>query len=95
MLILRQRSFGRKEQIGKFLKESPVMPATALGLSATSVYLSATRNRQLKDQNQKQLKALENLTKSLNKVDKTISSTSNEVLGEVVNNKKSKYSIFK
>lgn len=94
MLILRQRSFGRKEQIGKFLKESPVMPATALGLSATSVYLSATRNRQLKDQNQKQLEALKDLTRSLNKVDRTISSASNDNLEEAVKNKKRKYSIF-
>lgn len=94
MLILRQRSFGRKEQIGKFLKESPVMPATALGLSATSVYLSATRNKQLKEQNQKQLEALKDLTRSLNKVDRTISSASNDNLEEVVKNKKRKYSIF-
>lgn len=94
MLILRQRSFGRKEQIGKFLKESPVMPATALGLSATSVYLSATRNKQLKEQNQKQLEALKDLTRSLNKVDRTISSASNDNLEEAVKNKKRKYSIF-
>lgn len=94
MLILRQRSFGRKEQIGKFLKESPVMPATALGLSATSVYLSATRNRQLKDQDQKQLEALKDLIRSLNKVDRTISSASNDNIEEVVKNKKRKYSIF-
>lgn len=94
MLILRQRSFGRKEQIGKFLKESPVMPATALGLSATSVYLSATRNKQLKEQNQKQLEALKDLTRSLNKVDRTISSASNDNIEEVVKNKKRKYSIF-
>lgn len=94
MLILRQRSFGRKEQIGKFLKESPVMPATALGLSATSVYLSATRNKQLKEQNQKQLEALKDLTRSLNKVDRTISSASNDNIEEAVKNKKRKYSIF-
>lgn len=94
MLILRQRSFGKKEQIGKFLKESPVMPATALGLSATSVYLSATRNKRLKEQNQKQLEALKDLTRSLNKVDRTISSASNDNLEEAAKNKKRKYSIF-
>ena len=51
-------------------------------------------NKQLKEQNQKQLEALKNLTRSLNKVDRTISSASNDNLEEAAKNKKRKYSIF-
>lgn len=78
MIILRQNNFSifkRKSAIQKFgeaFKESPLVPAASIGLSTTGVYLSARRNKQMKEQNQKQLEAMEHLTKSLGRVNRTM-----------------------
>ena len=72
MIILRRCSknfsnnVGKTDKVVKFLKESPTLPLTSLGLSATGVYLSMSRNKQLKESSEKQLKAMEKWMNLLN-----------------------------
>ncbi len=85
MIILRRCSknfsnnVGKTDKVVKFLKESPTLPLTSLGLSATGVYLSMSRNKQLKESSEKQLKAMEKLTRSLNSVDKSLEKNDSEL----------------
>lgn len=85
MIILRHCSknfsnnVGKTDKVVKFLKESPTLPLTSLGLSATGVYLSMSRNKQLKESSEKQLKAMEKLTRSLNSVDKSLEKNDSEL----------------
>ena len=85
MIILRRCSknfsnnVGKTDKVVKFLKESPTLPLTSLGLSATGVYLSMSRNKQLKESSEKQLKAMEKLTRTLNSVDKSLEKNDSEL----------------
>lgn len=99
MIILRRCSknfsnnVGKTDKVVKFLKESPTLPLTSLGLSATGVYLSMSRNKQLKESSEKQLKAMEKLTRSLNSVDKSLEKNDSEL--RVDSQKKKENNIIK
>lgn len=99
MIILRRCSknfsnnVGKTDKVVKFLKESPTLPLTSLGLSATGVYLSMSRNKQLKESSEKQLKAMEKLTRSLNSVDKSLEKSDSEL--RVDSRKKKENNIIK
>ena len=99
MIILRHCSknfsnnVGKTDKVVKFLKESPTLPLTSLGLSATGVYLSMSRNKQLKESSEKQLKAMEKLTRSLNSVDKSLEKSDSEL--RVDSRKKKENNIIK
>ena len=99
MIILRRCSknfsnnVGKTDKVVKFLKESPTLPLTSLGLSATGVYLSMSRNKQLKESSEKQLKAMEKLTRSLNSVDKSLEKNDSEL--RVDSRKKKENNIIK
>lgn len=100
MIILRRCSknfssnnIKKTNKVIKFLKESPTLPLTSLGLSATGVYLSMSRNKQLKESSEKQLKAMEKLTRSLNSVDKSLEKNDSEL--RVDSQKKKENNIIK
>lgn len=100
MIILRRCSknfssnnIKKTNKVIKFLKESPTLPLTSLGLSATGVYLSMSRNKQLKESSEKQLKAMEKLTRSLNSVDKSLEKNDSEL--KVDSRKKKENNIIK
>lgn len=99
MIILRHCSknfsnnVGKTDKVVKFLKESPTLPLTSLGLSATGVYLSMSRNKQLKESSEKQLKAMEKLTRTLNSVDKSLEKSDSEL--RVDSQKKKENNIIK
>ena len=99
MIILRRCSknfsnnVGKTDKVVKFLKESPTLPLTSLGLSATGVYLSMSRNKQLKESSEKQLEAMEKLTRSLNSVDKSLEKSDSEL--RVDSRKKKENNIIK
>lgn len=100
MLILRQRYYSKLDKLKEFgqaFKDSPLVPAASLGLSATAVTLSASRNKQLKEQNEKQLDAMNRLTRSLTKVDKSLDSISrdDEEKSEKKKEKKNLLDLFK
>lgn len=94
MKILRQKVYSNLSELGQKFKNSPLLPVATLGLSATSVALSASRNKQLKEQNKEQLKALNRLTNSLNKVDRSINAELDESETKTTKPNK-KFSIFK
>lgn len=100
MIILRRCSknfssnnIKKTNKVIEFLKESPTLPLTSLGLSATGVYLSMSRNKQLKESSEKQLKAMEKLTRSLNSVDKSLEKNDSEL--RVDSQKKKENNIIK
>lgn len=99
MIILRRCSknfsnnVGKTDKVVKFLKESPTLPLASVGLSATGVYLSMSRNKQLKESSEKQLKAMEKLTRSLNSVDKSLEKNDSEL--RVDSQKKKENNIIK
>ena len=99
MIILRRCSKNFSNNIKKtnkvieFLKESPTLPLASVGLSATGVYLSMSRNKQLKESSEKQLKAMEKLTRSLNSVDKSLEKNDSEL--RVDSRKKKENNIIK
>ena len=99
MIILRRCSknfsnnVGKTDKVVKFLKESPTLPLTSLGLSATGVYLSMSRNKQLKESSEKQLEAMEKLTRTLNSVDKNLEKSDSEL--RVDSQKKKENNIIK
>lgn len=98
MIILRRCSKNFSNNIKKtnkvieFLKESPTLPLASVGLSATGVYLSMSRNKQLKESSEKQLEAMEKLTRSLNSVDKSLEKNDSELR---VDSQKKKDNIIK
>lgn len=100
MIILRRCSknfssnnIKKTNKVIKFLKESPTLPLTSLGLSATGVYLSMSRNKQLKESSEKQLEAMEKLTRTLNSVDKSLEKNDSEL--KVDSRKKKENNIIK
>lgn len=99
MIILRRCSKNFSNNVGKtnkvieFLKESPTLPLASVGLSATGVYLSMSRNKQLKESSEKQLEAMEKLTRSLNSVDKSLEKNDSEL--RVDSRKKKENNIIK
>lgn len=99
MIILRRCSKNFSNNIKKtnkvieFLKESPTLPLASVGLSATGVYLSMSRNKQLKESSEKQLEAMEKLTRSLNSVDKSLEKNDSEL--RVDSRKKKENNIIK
>ena len=99
MIILRRCSknfsnnVGKTDKVVKFLKESPTLPLASVGLSATGVYLSMSRNKQLKESSEKQLEAMEKLTRSLNSVDKSLEKNDSEL--RVDSRKKKENNIIK
>ena len=96
MIILRQKIYNATwEKFGKVMKDNPIIPVASIGLSATSVGLSAKRNKQLKEQNQKQLEAMEHLTRSLGQVNKTMKETTKVTANSGEEKKSSVFPFYK
>ena len=99
MIILRccsknfSNNIKKTNKVIEFLKESPTLPLASVGLSATGVYLSMSRNKQLKESSEKQLEAMEKLTRSLNSVDKSLEKNDSEL--RVDSRKKKENNIIK
>lgn len=95
MLILRQKCYTNKGLSSlKKLKESPLLPLTSIGLSATSVGLSLKRNQLTKESSDRQIAAMNELAESLGNVDKTLKAAEdNEQTNENVKNVKRTNSI--
>lgn len=65
------------------------IPTAALGVTSTNMMINASRHNQARDYQEKQLRAMTDLTNSLNKVDKSMKVVSNNVIQP--EKKKSRY----
>lgn len=75
MKRFRQKDFAAiVEGAKKLVKKSPVLPVSvaSLGVASTNLALNSKRKEQDKSYQERQLQAMEHLTESLNKVDKSL-----------------------
>lgn len=71
------KATGTGRRVINFVKEHPMIAisSTGLGISGTNLAVNASRHREAKKYQENQLKAMDDLTKALGKVDKSLKNT--------------------
>ena len=71
------KATGTGRRVMNFVKEHPMIAisSTGLGISGTNLAVNASRHREAKKYQENQLRAMDDLTKALGKVDKSLKNT--------------------
>ena len=75
----RQKVFGKRSEVVKFIKTPQgIITTTALGVSSANLTTNMSRHRNDKAYQEKQIDAMNSLTKSITGLDKTVKGTEKE-----------------